>query len=59
MHGRKRNGAAALAVLIVASLAVLYSLWTLYGAGSEAFVWSMVLFGAGLPVYFWMKRARS
>lgn len=46
-------------MLIVASLAVLYSLWTLYGAGSEAFVWSMVLFVAGLPVYFWMKRAQS
>ena len=45
-------------LLAVATLAVLYSLWTLYGAGSEAFLWSMVLFVAGLPVYLWMKRTR-
>lgn len=43
-------------LLVVATLAAIYSLWTLYGAGAEAFGWCMVLLVAGLPVYFWMKR---
>ncbi|MFL6575222.1 MAG: amino acid permease [Povalibacter sp.] len=51
MQGRRVQG-----MLIVAALAAFYSLWTLYGAGAEAFWWSMALFVAGLPVYFWMKR---
>lgn len=45
-------------LLIVAVLAVLYSLFTLYGAGAEAFGWMFVLFAAGLPVYYGMKRQR-
>jgi len=52
------QGRRLIVLLVVATLAVLYSLWTLYGAGSEAFLWSMVLFVAGLPVYLWMKRTR-
>ena len=43
------------AMLIVAACAALYSLWTLYGAGGEAFLWSLVLFMAGVPIYFAMK----
>lgn len=46
------------ALLIVAMLAALYSVWTLYGAGPEAFWWSMALFAVGLPVYFAMKWQR-
>ena len=42
--------------LFVAALAALYSAWTLHGAGTEAFWWSMGLFAIGLPVYWWMKR---
>jgi APA family basic amino acid/polyamine antiporter len=43
-------------LLVVATLAGLYSLWTLYGAGAEAFWWSMGLLAAGLPIYGWSKR---
>ena len=43
-------------LLVVAMLAALYSLWTLYGAGPEAFRWSMALFAVGLPVYYAMRR---
>jgi APA family basic amino acid/polyamine antiporter len=39
----------------VAMLAALYSAWTLYGAGPEAFWWGMGLFALGLPLYFLMK----
>ena len=35
--------------------AALYSAWTLYGAGPEAFWWGMGLFALGLPLYFLMK----
>lgn len=46
-------------LLVVAMVAALYSVWTLYGAGPEAFWWSMALCAAGLPVYFWMKWQRQ
>jgi len=42
--------------LLVAMLATIYSAWTLYGAGTNAFWWSFALFAAGLPVYWMMKR---
>jgi APA family basic amino acid/polyamine antiporter len=45
-------------LLVIAALAALYSLWTLYGAGSEAFLWNLALFAAGLPVYYGMKWQR-
>jgi APA family basic amino acid/polyamine antiporter len=43
--------------LLVAALATLYSAWTLFGAGAEAFWWSMALFAVGVPVYWIMKRS--
>ena len=42
--------------LAAAILAALYSAWTLYGAGAEAFWWSFALFAIGVPVYWIMKR---
>jgi basic amino acid/polyamine antiporter, APA family len=42
--------------LLVAMLATFYSVWTLFGAGAEPFLWSVALFAAGLPVYWVMKR---
>jgi APA family basic amino acid/polyamine antiporter len=45
-------------VLAVALLAALYSAWTLYGAGKEAFWWGMGLFALGLPLYFLIKWQR-
>jgi basic amino acid/polyamine antiporter, APA family len=43
--------------LLVAMLATLYSVWTLYGAGAEPFLWSIALFAVGMPVYWLMKRS--
>lgn len=43
-------------LLLVAMLATLYAAWTLFGAGREAFLWSIALFAVGLPVYWLMKR---
>lgn len=42
--------------LLVAMLAAVYSMWTLFGAGATAFWWSMALFAIGLPVYWVMRR---
>jgi basic amino acid/polyamine antiporter, APA family len=50
MQGRKLLG-----LLAVAMLGGLYSAWTLWGAGKEAFWWGMGLFALGLPFYFLMK----
>jgi basic amino acid/polyamine antiporter, APA family len=50
-------------LLAVAMLGALYSAWTLWGAGREAFLWGMGLFALGLPLYFllkwWRRRAAS
>jgi basic amino acid/polyamine antiporter, APA family len=58
VHGRKMTW-----LLAVAMLAALYSAWTLWGAGAEAFWWGMGLFALGLPLYFlmkwWQRRAAS
>jgi APA family basic amino acid/polyamine antiporter len=53
LHGRRLGW-----LLLIAALAAVYSLWTLYGAGAEAFWWNMALFAAGLPVYYGMKWQR-
>src|SRR3546814_9588136 len=36
-----------------------YALWTLWGAGLEATGWSMVLAGAGVPLYLWTRRGQA
>jgi basic amino acid/polyamine antiporter, APA family len=40
---------------IILTLAALYSLWAIYGAGLEALLWGLVLLLAGIPV-FWAVR---
>lgn len=45
--------------LLAATLAALYSAWTLFGAGAEAFWWSIALFAIGVPVYWMMKRGQA
>jgi len=44
---------------VIAMLAFLYSLWTLYGAGAEVVMWGTLLLFAGMPVYVWMKRQKA
>ena len=41
---------------IVAALALVYSIYALFGAGTEALLWGAVLLLAGVPVYAWMRR---
>jgi len=42
---------------VVASLALLYSLYALAGIGAESLLWGAVLVAAGLPVY-WLVRSK-
>ena len=54
-----RMGAAAAAnrwLPAVGAFAALYSVWTIAGAGAEAFWWCLALLAAGVPVYAWQRR---
>jgi APA family basic amino acid/polyamine antiporter len=44
---------------VVAALALGYSLYALVGTGAQALLWGAALVLAGLPVYWWNRRARS
>lgn len=39
----------------LASLAFIYSLWAIYGAGEKAVYWGFLLLLSGIPFYVWMK----
>jgi APA family basic amino acid/polyamine antiporter len=45
------------ALIVIAALAAVYSLWTIYGAGPEAVTWGFVLLFAGLPLYWLTQRS--
>jgi APA family basic amino acid/polyamine antiporter len=47
------------AVAVLAAIAALYSVWTLYGAGYEAVGWGAALILAGAPVYWLMRWANA
>jgi len=40
---------------VLGGLAILYSLWAIYGAGQQAIVWGAVLLLMGVPLYLWQK----
>ena len=42
----------------IAVLGAIYSIWTIFGAGLEAFYWGIGLLVAGVPVYVVMKMRR-
>jgi APA family basic amino acid/polyamine antiporter len=44
---------------VFAVLGAAYSLWTLWGAGLDASALSLVLMAAGLPLWWWVRRAPS
>jgi APA family basic amino acid/polyamine antiporter len=39
----------------IASLAFAYSVWTVYGGGPEATMWSFIGLLLGIPVYIWLR----
>lgn len=45
--------------LVVATLALLYSLYALVGAGAEALLWGAALVAAGLPLHFARRALRG
>lgn len=48
---RQRSG-----IMVVAGFAVLYSMFTIVGAGWESLLWGGLAFLVGLPVYVWVRR---
>ncbi len=44
---------------LVASVAFVYALWTIGGAGAEVVYWGFLLIVAGLPVYVWVIRQKA
>ncbi len=46
-------------LLAAGLLAVLYAIWTIYGAGGEAVAWGVGLLFAGLPVYVFTRRQNA
>ena len=40
---------------IITSLAFLYSIWAITGAGKDAVYWGFLLILAGIPIYVWIK----
>ncbi len=49
------DAGAALVRKVVASGALLYSAWALFGTGLESLLWGSVLVLAGLPIFFWQR----
>jgi APA family basic amino acid/polyamine antiporter len=43
------------AVLIVPTLAFIYSLWTIGGSGRDTVYWGFLLLLAGIPIYVWNR----
>jgi APA family basic amino acid/polyamine antiporter len=41
---------------ILAVMALIYSVWTIWGAGAEAMLWGLALLAVGVPVYFLTRR---
>lgn len=54
---QKHRMDASMLLTVLAILAAVYSIWTLYGAGTSATLWGVVLLLAGLPVRFLTARA--
>ena len=42
--------------VVLASLAFLYALWAIAGAGMDIVYWGFLLLMAGTPVYVWLRR---
>ncbi len=52
--GIRPPGASLAKLVLVCTLAFIYSVWAVAGAGREAVYWGFILLLMGLPVYAWM-----
>ncbi|MEO7148863.1 MAG: amino acid permease [Rhodanobacteraceae bacterium] len=56
LHEPRRSPIRATVQILIALLALVFSLWALIGTGGESLIWSAVLLLAGVPIYLWRKR---
>jgi len=52
---KKNNFRKLLRLLIITSLAFLYSVWAVIGLGVYTIVWGTVFISTGIPIYIWLK----
>lgn len=57
--GRQVNRLRMAKDLVVASLALLFGAWIVYGAGESAVMGGVLMLLAGVPVYIWVKAKRG
>jgi len=50
------RGERLLGASVIAVIALLYSLWAIYGTGARTVFWGVILMLAGLPIYWWQIR---
>ncbi len=46
-------------LLVIGMLGLVFSAWTIYGAGRETVLWGLALLAAGLPVYYFVQRGTA
>ncbi|MBS0579244.1 MAG: amino acid permease [Proteobacteria bacterium] len=46
-------------LMVIGALGLLFSAWTIYGAGLETVLWGLALLAAGLPVYYFVQRGST
>jgi basic amino acid/polyamine antiporter, APA family len=56
MNGQIKASAGFIAVVV---LAAVFALWTIYGAGTQALLWGLLLLAAGFPVYALGRRSKT
>lgn len=59
LHQPSRPRWRAMAQVVIAIAAAVFSLWCLISTGAEALAWGAVLLLAGAPLYFWSKRRKA
>jgi APA family basic amino acid/polyamine antiporter len=57
--GRRRQGPASSALLVIGALGTAYALFAFIGVGGEPFLWALILAAAGLPLYLLKRRPRA
>ena len=44
---------------VIAGVAFVYSVWTVFGSGAEIVLYGFILLLLGIPVYVWMQRENA
>lgn len=59
LHEASRSRRRAVAQIIVALAAAVFSAWALLSTGTQALLWGVVLVLLGVPLYLWMRKKKQ